>query len=327
MKTEDRRPRPLRGIIPPLVTPLGGPDTLDADGLERLIEHVLAVGAAGLFVLGTTGEGPALSNRLRREVIDRACRQAALRVPVLVGITDSSLAEATALAAFAADAGAHAVVAAGPIYFPAAQAELVDYFTALASRSPLPVVLYNMPALTKVRFEADTIRRLMDVANIAGIKDTSGDMILFHHLLTLSRERPDWTVLMGPEELMAEGTLLGGHGGVCGGANLRPRLFVALYEAATAGDVPQVRRLQALVLRLGRIYRVAGGAVPYLRGLKAALALEGICGDCLAEPFRPVDAAERERIQQLVAEVDGALRTPSSEKPVDGLARTARNHD
>jgi 4-hydroxy-tetrahydrodipicolinate synthase len=307
MNNEDRLPRPLRGIIPPLVTSLSGPDVLDAAGLERLIEHVIAGGAAGLFLLGTTGEGPALSGSVRREVIDRACRQAALRVPVLVGITDSSLAEAAALAAFAADAGAHAVVAAGPIYFPASQAELVDYFTSLAPRSPLPLVLYNMPSLTKVRIEADTVRRLMDVPTIAGIKDTSGDMILFHHLLTLARQRADWTLLMGPEELMAEGTLLGGHGGVCGGANLRPRLFVALYHAAAAGDLAEVRRLQALVLQLGRIYRVAGGAAPYLRGLKAALALEGICGDSLAEPFRPLDDVERERVRELVAGLDKAL--------------------
>src|SRR5690242_1166346 len=80
-------PRPLRGIVPPLATPLRDRDRLDHAGLERLIEHVLAGGVHGLFLLGTTGEAPGLSHRLRCEAIERACAQVAGRVPVLVGVT------------------------------------------------------------------------------------------------------------------------------------------------------------------------------------------------------------------------------------------------
>src|SRR5437773_4539921 len=286
MKPDDVLSKPLRGIIPPLVTPLTGPDTLDVDGLERLIEHLIAGGVSGLFILGSTGEAPHLSYRLRRELIERTCQQAALRVPVLVGVTDTSLVEAALLARHAAASGAHAVVSASAYYLPLVQAELFDYCQALATRSPLPLFLYNMPALTKVRFELDTVRRLMDVPNIIGIKDSSADMILYHQLLTLGRQRGEWTTLMGPEELVAESVLLGGHGGVSGGANLAPRLYVDLYEAAAGADVEKVRRLHAQVLALGHIYRVAGGGSPYLRGLKCALALAGICDDALTEPFQ-----------------------------------------
>ena len=95
-------PSPLRGIVPPLVTPLLDNDTLDAAGLDRLIEHVLAGGVHGLFILGTSGETPCLSYRLRRELITRVCRQVGTRVPVLVGVTDTSLTEALALARSAA---------------------------------------------------------------------------------------------------------------------------------------------------------------------------------------------------------------------------------
>src|SRR5438552_18932640 len=108
--------QPLRGIVTPLLTPLLGPDELDATGLEKLIEHALAGGVCGLFVLGTTGEGPSLSYRLRKEVIDRACRQTAGRVPVLVAITDTSFEESAAQAQWAEQAGAAAVVTAGPGY-------------------------------------------------------------------------------------------------------------------------------------------------------------------------------------------------------------------
>ena len=91
--TGNKRPKPFHGIIPPMVTPLNGPDTLDHEGLERLIEHLIGGGVHGLFILGTTGEGPSLGYRLRREVIDLTCKQVDGRVPVLSGITDTSFVE------------------------------------------------------------------------------------------------------------------------------------------------------------------------------------------------------------------------------------------
>lgn len=141
---------PRQGVIPPLVTPLRDRDTLDEAGLERLIEHVISGGVSGIFVLGTTGEAPSLSYRLRRTLIGRACRQADGRVPVLVGITDTAFVESVAMARVAADAGAAAVVLATPYYFPAGQTELSAYINNIISELPLPLLLYNMPAMTKV---------------------------------------------------------------------------------------------------------------------------------------------------------------------------------
>ena len=97
--------KPLTGIVPPLITPLRDRDALDEPGLERLIEHVLGGRVSGLFILGTTGEGPSLGYRLRRELIERTCRQVRGRVPVLVGITDTAVVEALDLARCAAEAG------------------------------------------------------------------------------------------------------------------------------------------------------------------------------------------------------------------------------
>src|SRR4029079_1920353 len=102
-------PTPLRGIIPPMITPLIDRDTLDVEGLERLVEHLLAGGVHGLFILGTTGEGPSLSYKLRLELIERGCQHVRGRVPVLVGITDTSFTETVALAEEAADDGASAL--------------------------------------------------------------------------------------------------------------------------------------------------------------------------------------------------------------------------
>ncbi len=103
---------PLTGIVPPMITPLLDRDTLDRAGLEKLIEHILAGGVSGLFILGTTGEGPSLSYRLRRELVQSVCAQVRQRVPVLVGITDTAFVESAGVARVAADAGADAVVLA-----------------------------------------------------------------------------------------------------------------------------------------------------------------------------------------------------------------------
>src|ERR1041384_4117228 len=109
------------GIIPPMVTPLRDRDALDVAGLERLIEHILAGGVHGLFILGTTGEGPSLSYRLRKELIERTCRQVNRRAPVLVGITDTAFQESLNVARWSADAGADALVVAPPYYLPEGQ--------------------------------------------------------------------------------------------------------------------------------------------------------------------------------------------------------------
>ena len=297
-------PRPLKGIVPPMVTPLLGRDELDHYGLSRLIEHLLSGGVAGLFILGTTGEGPSLSYRLRYELIEKTCELVAGRIPILVGVTDTSLVEAVELAKFSRDAGASAVVAAPPYYFPVEQPPLLTFLQRLADESPLPLFLYNMPSCVKAMLAFETVETLARHANVVGLKDSSGDMAYFRRALTLREARPDWTILMGPEQLMAESVLLGSDGGVTGGANLHPRLYVDLYEAASRRDQPIIDKLQSEVITLAKIYNVSGsGMAPYLCGLKCALELADLCSGHLAEPFTAFGATERSAVERLLAEL------------------------
>lgn len=295
------------GIIPPLLTPLTEDGELDRAGLERLIGHVIDGGVQGLFVLGTTGEAPGLSYALRRELIQESCRLTAGRVPVLVGVADTAAQESIALARHAAECGAAAAVLAQPYYFPAGQPELLEYLQQTVPQMPLPVLLYNMPAMTKLYYEPQTVRAAMEIANLAGLKDSSGNMLYFHRLLGERAGRPDFTLLMGPEELLAESVLMGGDGGICGGANLFPGLYVALWQAARAGDLQRVRQLQAKVMRIsGALYGIGRFSSSYLKGVKAAAALLGLCGDRMALPlhcFREPEQAEVARkLQELVAD-------------------------
>jgi dihydrodipicolinate synthase/N-acetylneuraminate lyase len=298
-------PRPLRGMIPPMVTPLQGDDLLDVAGLERLVEHVLAGGVHGLFVLGSTGEGPSLSGRVRRELVAHVCRQVNRRVPVLVGITDNSLAEALALANFAAVAGAQAVVCTAPSYFPAGDAELLQFFKSLNSQLPLPLLLYNMPALTGISFSMDLIRTLMAEENIVGLKDSSGDLSYFQAVREVAADRPDWTLTIGPERLLADAIDLGADGGVSGGANLHPRLLVDLYESAVAKDDKRLAAVNSDLAKLARLYQIQPSVKgPPIAALKFALSCLGICQDRTAPPIARFDARLRSEVEGLLDELD-----------------------
>lgn len=301
---------PLGGIIPPLVTPLRDRDALDEPGLERLVEHVIAGGVRGIFILGTTGEAQSLSSRLRREMVTQTCRLVRGRVPVLTGITDTAFEESVSLARHAAGAGASHLVLSTPYYFPAGQSELTEYIRHLVEELPLPLMLYNMPSLTKVWFEIETLRRLSELEGIVGIKDSSGDLDYYTKLVELGQRRPDWTFFMGPEHLMVESVRRGGHGGVNGGANLFPRLFVAAFEAACSGDEAAITRLQAGIDDLQRIYTIGKYASRYIKATKSALSLLGICDDFMAEPFHRFRAPERRRVEAILEELhDSGITT------------------
>lgn len=295
----------MHGIIPPMVTPLTDRDTLDVAGLERLVDRLIDGGVSGLFALGTTGEAPSLSHRLRRETVERTCRAVDGRVPVLVGITDTSLVESVQLARASAELGAAAVVTSAPFYFPAGQPELREYLEELLPELPLPLMLYNMPALTKTHFSREVVDWALDQEGIVGLKDSSGDLVYFKNMLRLAAaKRPDWSLLVGPEELLAESVLLGGHGGVNGGANLHPRLYVDLYEAARSGDLAEARRLSGQVMELSeRLYTVGHHGSAIIKALKCSLSILGVCDDFMAAPFHKFHEKERDLVKERLQEL------------------------
>jgi 4-hydroxy-tetrahydrodipicolinate synthase len=298
----------LTGIIPPIVTPLLGRDKLDVEGLERLIERIVSGGVSGLFLLGTTGEGAGLSYRLRRELIERTCRQVSKRVPILVNITDTSFVESLSLARHAADSGAQALVVAPPYYLPPGQQELQEYLVHLVAESPLPLFLYNIPPLTKVSYELETVRRAMDEHRIVGMKDSSGNIGYLREVAALLNLRPDWSLFVGPEDLLLDAIAAGGHGGVHGGANLFPKLYVRLCEAARNGDPAKARELHALAVRVrASLYEIGRHPSSLIKGIKCALNCLGVCSDFMSEPFHRFRPEQRAIVEQRLAELTAEL--------------------
>lgn len=292
----------LRGIVPPLITPLTSGEDLDRPALARLVDHVLRGGVHGVFVLGTTGEGPGLSEAKRREVVTLVCAEVRERLPVLVSITDTIYEESVALACHAAEVGATAVVVAPPYYFPASQSELTAYFRRLAAAIPLPFYLYNLPSLTKVSIGEEVVRRCLDLPNCRGLKDSSGDLSYFKRMQHIVGQSDTHSLFIGPEELLAESLLAGGDGGIAGGANAWPELYTAIFENASRGNWAEAQRAQRRVLDISRrIYSIGGYGATVTKALKASLAAMGICGPTMAAPHLCWDEGERAALyEQLI---------------------------
>ena len=297
----------LSGVIPPMATPLDSAGGLDIDGVERLVAKLIGGGVHGLFVLGTTGEGVSLAYRLRLQLIEQVCELVEGRIPVLVGVTDTSLAESLELAGAAYGAGADAVVLAPPYYLPLDSVQVETHARRFAEASPLPVVLYNIPSCTHNAFDLLTIQRCRELENVIGVKDSSGDMEFFGELLSTFRDEPGFSGMIGPENQIASAVLAGADGGVCGGANLLPHLFVGIYEAAARGDRATAEQLQAVANRLEQaVYRV-GPSWPtsIMQGVKAGLETLGIATRHTASPIDPLDDGQVEQIRIALEELAG----------------------
>lgn len=295
----------LRGIIPPLVTPLLDREMLDIEGLEKLLNHVISGGVHGLFILSSTGEAPGLSYKLRYELIDRVCKTVNSKIPVLVGISDTSSAESLNLARYSAEKGAQFLVLAPPYYFPIDHLDVLDYFKHLVKDLPLPVILYNAPGFTKIMLEPETVCKAAEIPGIIGIKDSSGSMSYFHTLKAKMADHADFRFFVGPESLLAEFTLFGGHGGILGGANLFPKLFVDIYNSACEDDVQKCRKYQDIVIEISTSLYSVGG---FLKGIKCAMELMGICRGLPAEPLHPLNEKEQKKIQSELERLQRLMR-------------------
>ena len=292
----------LSGIIPPMVTPLTANHALDKDGVAKMVEHLVGGGVDGIFLLGTTGEGPHLSYAIRRELVAEACRCVAGRVPVFVGITETDMDDALAFARDCRGFGASYAVAAPPYYFKLSQGECVAWYMELANRLEMPLVIYNMPSHTDTTLAPATLAQLAAHPNIVGLKDSSGSISYFNKVrVAVEPFAGKFAMFMGPDAAVGEAVLMGADGGVCTGANLWPRVFKSLHLAAKAGDLEKVRKLQRFTTDANmRLYAIGSGHSSIIKGVKAALAEMGLIQNVLATPFTPFLGKELETVKEAV---------------------------
>jgi len=292
----------LRGVWVPLITPFATDGSVDGAAIEKLVHEYLDAGVAGIVALGTTGESPALDADEKQLVIDtcsRVCasRNAALMVGTGTNSTRSTIRATEALAGVAAVNSALVVV---PYYVRPSEAGIVAHVQAVAERSPVPVVVYNIPYRTGRNLGADSILELARTPNVAGIKQAVG--ALDADTLIVLRDMPDgFSMLCGDDLYIAPILLMGGHGAIAAAAHVCTERFVALVECSLHGKLDDARRHAEALLPVVQ----AGFAEPNPAVWKAALHAQGrIATPDVRAPMTNASAAATQRI---LAAVDKGL--------------------
>jgi dihydrodipicolinate synthase/N-acetylneuraminate lyase len=295
----------IEGVIPALPTPFTSNGEIDEIGLAKLVQHVLAGGVHGLWVLGSTSEFPSLNRNQRDRIVEICVEKAEGRVPIIVGVGDLDERVMMKNSEEAERAGASACFATLPYYYTLDSAESVRYLRRIASTVSLPFVFYDNPFSSNVRLGHDAMLEVASIPNLIAIKESSGDFRRFIEIGEIFAGGAPAGLLQGIEQLAAPSLLLGGAcGAVLALASVVPQLFVELYKTALVGDAAQLRRLQRRVLRLCRLYEVKGAATDgaFFAGLKAALEVVGICARHTTSPFADMPPEKMRDVEAILAE-------------------------
>jgi 4-hydroxy-tetrahydrodipicolinate synthase len=289
----------LEGSLPPMVTPLAKGEVVDTEGLGRQVERLIEAGVGGIYLLGSTGESPALRDVEKRRAIVAGVAAARGRVPIVVATMSSGTARAIDMIRLAEEAGADAVAVTPPHYYPSSgEAEWTAHYEAAVAATGLPVVIYNIPGTTKVMLSPSFIARMAQHERVVGLKDSSGDWNNAMGLLALLRGRPDFGLFFGSIQVAGPAILYGAAGAILGPANLDPATSVALCVAAREGRVAETYAAQQRLLSLSRIATLGAP----IACLKSALELMGVCSATVTQPFQPVSPAAREQIEAILRE-------------------------
>ncbi|WP_328782854.1 dihydrodipicolinate synthase family protein [Streptomyces canus] len=303
-------PAPLTGVVPPVCTPLTPDHEVDVPSLLRLVDHLVAGGVQGLFVLGTSSEAAFLTDAQRRLVVETVTGHVGGRLPVLAGVIDMTTARVLDHVRAVTAAGADAVVVTAPFYASTHPVEIARHYRLVAAGSPVPVIAYDLPSGVHTKLPADVVLDLAAEGVLAGLKDSSGDLAGFRTVVSGARAHPGITgfsVLTGSELVVDAALAVGADGAVPGLANVDPEGYVRLVRLFRAGDLEAARaeqeRLCALFGMVGVGDRARmGGSSSALGAFKAALYLRGVI-DCpaTAEPQVPLSEAEVARVGGFLA--------------------------
>lgn len=290
---------PYHGVIVPMVTPIAPDGDLDEPAVRHIVDHMVAGGVHGMFVLGTTGENTSVPAAMRERLVAATVAHVGECARVYAGISSNCLADSVAAARAYARLGVDAVVAHLPTYYALDAEEQFAYFSALADRIELPLLLYDIPVTVHMTIPIEVVERLSRHPNVVGIKDSGGDVA---HLTMLFKRlgdaKPDFAILVGSSVLAAQGLTLGADGIVPSQGNLVPALCRALFDRAVEGDQDGAAAYQRRMDALTRLFIAGRSLAQSLGALKAMMGALDLCGPDVLPPLRPLSAEEQEALQE-----------------------------
>jgi 4-hydroxy-tetrahydrodipicolinate synthase len=283
------------GSIVALITPFRE-GRVDWPSLEALVEFHVRSGTHGIVACGTTGEAATLSPQEHIEVVRAVVQAARRRLPVIAGTGSNSTREAVELTREAEKAGADGALLISPYYNRPMQEGIYQHYRKVASECGIPLIVYNIPSRTGSKIEPETLARLAEVENIAGVKEATGSVDQAIEVLRLCGDR--LAVYSGEDSLTFSLMALGGKGVISTVANAVPREMAELARACLAGDWERGRELQFKLVPLIRAVFLETNPIP----IKAALSLMGKCSPELRLPLTPMGEANLEKLRRAMAD-------------------------
>lgn len=291
----------LRGVIPPVPTIFDAHGNFDQEGMGRLIDQLVASDVNGFLFIGSAGEFSQMSVGMRQEVAKFCVDRVARRKPVIIGTASCSTEEVQLLNEHAATIGADAVMVVNPYYASLSDERIYGHYRQIAEHSPLPVLLYNFPALTGQDLSVELVGRLArDCPNIVGIKDTVDCMSHIRRIiLEVKGMRPDFLVFSGYDEYMLDTLMLGGDGVIPATSNFAPQITCGIYKAFCDKNFVAAQDFLKRLAILSRLYSMDK---PFTGLIKECIRLCGldICTSLRAPITRPDDELIRQAREILV---------------------------
>ncbi|MGD7733532.1 dihydrodipicolinate synthase family protein [Propionibacteriaceae bacterium G57] len=291
----------LKGVVPPVITPLTESGEVDLPSLERLVTRMIEAGVDGLFALGSSGEVAYFDDARRRQVLEAVVGISAGQVPVLAGAIDMQTDRVLQHARVAEQVGVQGLVATAPFYAITGPEEIENHFRLIAAGCDLPLWAYDLPVCVHVKLDTGMLVRLGSEGVLVGVKDSSGDDVSFRRLVMQNKAAGSPLSLLTGHEVVVDGSYLaGGDGVVPGLGNVDPHGYVRLHRAAVAGDWVTVQAEQQRLADLFEIVFTPVGKVGPAAGVgafKTALRELGIIST--NEMSRPMTAITGEAVQRI----------------------------
>jgi len=320
---------PIKGIFTPNVVPFHDDHRINEGELRRYTNWLIEKGVTGLYPNGSTGEFIRISFEQRLRVVEIMADEAKGRVPILAGAAEPNIDMVIQACKRYADLGCRAVSVTGPYYFKVSQHSIEHYFRELAAKSPIDILLYNIPQFSN-EISLEVVKRLaMDCPRIVGIKDSSRDMPRFMDTLNeVKTQRPDFSCLIGCEEILLPVLMMGADGGTIACSGVAPEAVMKLYNSFMKGDLAEAKRVQFKLLELIKTMFAAGN---FPEGFREGVNLRGFHTGRGPQPMSPHEMehfnAIRTKLACLLKEcgfTEAAASCQSSSARVDSMLERIR---
>ena len=284
----------IKGSIVALVSPMFEDGTIDYDSYRNLIEMHIAAGTNAIVAVGTTGESPTVDYDEHNELVRVAVETAAGRIPVIAGTGSNSTKEAIELSAYAASVGADATLQVVPYYNKPTQEGLFQHFKAISEAVDIPIILYNVPGRTVADLKNDTVLRLLELPNVIGLKDATGDLGRASELLSRLPKDREFAIYSGNDDSALALMLMGGSGVISVTANVAPELMSRMCGMALANDVMGAREINDRLMPLHKeLFCEPNPIVP-----KWALHRMGLIPPGIRLPLTPLSPSKHEQVER-----------------------------